>query len=168
MIEALIVVVLASVVVLTIAYGLQVSVTTDGQTNRKQRMGLALSTLTDGMRRVAFVTCNDPAVPGNGCDFGISDQVARVAAAYQAQLSGVVSGSDAVNRVTWKVDTVQFWQPITYTTSSNTTTTSIGSSGGGYGTTFDANASAQRVRIVVSINDESLTGYAIKRSGVGT
>lgn len=186
LLEALIVVLLASVVVLTIAYGLQVSVTTDGQTNRQQRMNLALSTLTDGLRQIQgldnhnhplrYIVCDGSTA--HPCPNDAVDAGGRSAAAlsYQAVLNAQVATSggsviDALKGIDWRVDSVEYWQPITYETESSgspTTTALVASGGGGYGPDFNPTSGSQRVTITVSMQGESLTGSAVQRSGPGT
>lgn len=174
LLEALIVVFLASVVVLVIAYGLQVSVETDGRTNRQQRMGLALSTLTDGLRRIDYVSCDGSTVV---CPNDVQDAGGRTANAlvYESKLQSQLVDADpsvkaALQGVTWKVDSVEYWDPVTYTTDTDpdSSTTSISATGGGgYSSTFSAVSGAQRITITVSIGGDSLTGSAVKDTGVG-
>lgn len=180
LIEVLMVLVLTSAVVLTIAYGLQVSVTTDGQTNRQQRMSLALSTLTDGLRQLQgdgrYIACDG--TNAHRCPNDVQDADGRSANAlsYESALKAQVampSGTviDALKGVDWQVSKVEYWQPIAFATQSAgspPTTSVIASSGGGYGPTFSDTSGSQRITIRVSIGGESLTGSAVQRSGAGS
>lgn len=174
LIEALIVVVIASAVVLVIAYGLQVSVETDGRTNRQQRMNLALSTLTDGLRRVDYESCDGSA--GHRCPNDTQDSGGRTANAlvYESLLQSQVLDADptaaaALNGITWTVDSVDYWQPVGYATVTDpsASTTSIEASGGGFDTTFNADSGSQRITITVSMGGETLTGSTVKRTRIG-
>lgn len=62
LIEALVVVVIVSSVVLVFALGLQTVATNDGRTNREQRMNLALTSFAEDLRQVRWITpCVTPA-----------------------------------------------------------------------------------------------------------
>lgn len=165
LIEALLVVMLASAVVLVIAYGLQVSVETDGRTNRQQRMNLALSTLTDGLRQVDFVPPCDGTVshPCPNDVQGIGGRSAH-AVAYQTVLQNQLVDTDpdvqeALEGVSWQVDSVEYWQPVDYS--------GTDPAGGGYDAAFVADAAAERLTLTVSLRGETLTGSAVKRKAVG-
>ena len=169
LIESLLVLVLTASVILVIAVGMQTVVETDGQTNRIQRGGLALTTVTEALRStdVPFLVC--PVSPSR-----------TIEETYQAAIADRLTTVDKVAVPTFRVVQVDYWIPPTWTppsqtpedgrfvtTSTTTTVLAPGDPGTAGQCVPDTPAGEPptllRVRIAVTTGKETLYGEAVKR-----
>lgn len=151
LIETLIVIVLISTVVLTFAVGLQTSVISDGKTNREQRLNLALTSLTEGFRRVT--------VPDDiwNCVDSFAEPTIEEAylALYNSLPAGERKGTDAVT--SFAVTDVAYWQPGSFDVPGATVP-------GHFDSTCEPSAGAVRLQVQVRLSDSKLTGEVVMRN----
>lgn len=151
LIEALVVIFLISTVVLTFAVGLQASVTSDGKTNREQRLNLALTSFAEGLRRVT--------VPDSywNCVNSYAEPTLEDAymALYNSLSAADRAGTDAVDSAA--VTGVSFWQPGDFSVPASTVP-------GTFGSTCVPGAGAVKLKIQVGLGDNVLVGEIVKRN----
>lgn len=151
LVETLVVLALVSAVVLVFALGLQTVVNLDGRTNRQQRNNLAVSSVTEALRRndVSYqVCCPDSQV----CDFG---GAATLADRYEERaLDKLAAGDGDVPE--FQVTEVAYWRAGDFTTPSSTV-------GGQFQSTCIPDAAALRLTVEVSLGGDVLTGEVVKR-----
>lgn len=150
LLEALVVIVLVSFVVLTFAYGLQTAVTTDGRTNRQQRMNLALTSLSETLRQADWIV----PCPASGDFKGES----TLAAGYVTEIPDTVKATN-FGVSGFEVTGVDYWEPGDFSNPADP-------KGGEFGSTCDANTSAVRIRFGVSLGGDSMSGELVKRDPV--
>lgn len=181
LIEALLVLVIASAVILVLAVGMQTVVETDGQTNRIQRGGLALTTVTEALRSsdVPFVQCPvgattiertyEDAVKQRLQDV---DKVVVPTFTFPEDSGKVITPSFAIVQV-------DYWTPPTFSaastsggvwvTTSTTTTTALAPGGPGTAgqcvpdTPGGDPPTLLRFRVAVTTGKETLYGEVVKR-----
>jgi prepilin-type N-terminal cleavage/methylation domain-containing protein len=151
LVEMLVVLALVSGIVLVLALGLQTVVTTDGRTNRKQRNNLALTSVTEALRRndVSYqVCCPDSEI----CNF---DGAASLADRYEERALDKLGDGDA-EIPDFQVTEVAYWQAGDFATPPST-------EGGKFSTTCIPDATALRLSVEVSLSGETLRGQVVKR-----
>jgi type II secretory pathway pseudopilin PulG len=107
LVEALVVLFLASVLILALAIGLQTSVETDGRTNRQQRGNAGLTSVAEVVRRfdVDFKVCCPTDL---SCDIEGAPTLAKY---YENRIqSSINADADSTLDVDFEVTEVDFWK----------------------------------------------------------
>lgn len=156
LVEALVVLFLASVVILVFAFALETVIRTDGLTSRQQRNNLVLTSVTEALRRndlSYYVCCPGDPTP---CDFGSGT---TLEARYKERVIDKLS--TAGNAVPdFDITEVAYWKPGSYPAAPATT---VGGSFSAGLASCDRNTSALRFKVAVRVGGDQLTGEVVKR-----
>lgn len=172
LIEALVVLVLASVAILAFAVGLQTVVATDGATNRQQRSSAGMSSVAEVLRSFDRP---DPTTKGGGVPWKVCcptdpacqlDGAADLAAYYRDKaLAALSDNSEGSNKtLDFRITSIEYRTGGTYTGATTvpadfSSTCPVTPSG----TTDAAAVTALRLTVKVNVGSTTETGVVVKR-----